>query len=306
MSEIACEHVTKRYADVTAVDDVSLNVEAGEIFGLIGPNGAGKTTLIEMMESLRRPDSGRITVHGLDPTREPGPLREEIGLQLQATSVQPNMKVKEAVLLFARLYRHPIAEPLALLEVLSLRDKADSQFRKLSGGQKQRVAIALALVNDPKVVFFDEISTGLDPQARRGMWDLVRDIRGRGKTVFLTTHYMEEAEALCDRVAIIDHGRIIALDAPANLVRSMKADFKIRFSVSGGDGKPADLGRLPAVSRAERSGGEFVHYTADDAATLQALIRLADDRGFRVSDIRTESPNLDDVFLTLTGRGIRE
>ncbi len=309
MSEIACEHVTKRYADVTAVDDVSLNVEAGEIFGLIGPNGAGKTTLIEMMESLRRPDSGRITVHGLDPTREPGPLREEIGLQLQATSVQPNMKVKEAVLLFARLYRHPIAEPLALLEVLSLRDKADSQFRKLSGGQKQRVAIALALVNDPKVVFFDEISTGLDPQARRGMWDLVRDIRGRGKTVFLTTHYMEEAEALCDRVAIIDHGRIIALDAPANLVKSLKADVKIRFSVSGGDrrpAEPADFASLLAVTRTERSGGEFVLYTADDAATLQALIRLAGDRDFRVNDIRTESPNLDDVFLTLTGKGIRE
>jgi len=229
---LKCEHVVKRYGDLVAVNDVSFEIAPGEIFGLVGPNGAGKTTLIEMIESLRKADSGSIRVLGLDPQAQSVELRERIGVQLQSTSIQPNLKVREALGLFASLYRKSLSHPEELLETLSLADKANSRFRKLSGGQKQRVAIALALVNDPEILFFDEITTGLDPQARRAMWNLLREFHGRGKTVFLTTHYMEEAEALCDRVAVIDHGRIIALDTPANLVRNLKAGTKVLFRVT--------------------------------------------------------------------------
>ncbi len=224
---IECEHVTKRYGDLVAVNDVSLCIEESEIFGLVGPNGAGKTTLIEMMESLRMQDSGSISVLGIDPTKDTDELHERIGVQLQTTSIQPNLKVREAIRLFASLYRKPLPNPEELLVTLSLQDKADTSFKKLSGGQKQRVAIALALVNDPAVLFFDEITTGLDPQARRKMWQLVKNIRNEGKTIFLTTHYMEEAEELCDRVGVIDHGKIIALDTPSNLMSSLSAESKV-------------------------------------------------------------------------------
>jgi ABC-2 type transport system ATP-binding protein len=185
---IDCQHVVKRYGDIAAVNDVSFSVAEGEIFGLVGPNGAGKTTLIEMIESLRTPDSGSIRVLELDPAKDADELQEQIGVQLQTTSIQPNITVREAIKLFASLYRQPLEDPEGLLKTLSLEDKANSRYRKLSGGQKQRVAIALALVNNPKVLFFDEITTGLDPQARRNLWQLVKDIRGQGKTIFLTTH----------------------------------------------------------------------------------------------------------------------
>jgi ABC-2 type transport system ATP-binding protein len=303
---LKCEHVVKRYGDLVAVNDVSLEIAAGEIFGLVGPNGAGKTTLIEMIESLRKPDEGLIRVLGLDPRVQSFELRERIGVQLQSTSIQPNLKVMEAIGLFASLYRKSLPHPQELLETLSLADKANSRFRKLSGGQKQRVAIALALVNDPEILFFDEITTGLDPQARRAMWDLLRGIRGRGKTVFLTTHYMEEAEALCDRVAVIDHGRIIALDTPANLVRNLGAGTKVLFRVTNRAATPAEFAGLPAVTRAEEKDGGFVLYTSDGNATLQELIRHADRAGLGLDGIRTETPNLDDVFLALTGREMRE
>jgi ABC-2 type transport system ATP-binding protein len=303
-ASVECEHVVKRYGDIVAVNDVSLRIEQGEILGLVGPNGAGKTTLIEMMEGLRTPDSGSIRVLGLDPVREADELHEKIGVQLQTTSIQP--KIKEAIRLFASLYRHPLDHPEALLKTLSLEDKADTRFSKLSGGQKQRVAIALALVNGPELLFFDEITTGLDPQARRSMWELVQAIRAQGKTVFLTTHYMEEAEELCDRVGVIDYGKVIALDAPRNLVSSLGAESKVFFQVVGQDMAAAEFGGLPAVRRAEKVADGFVLYTQDDNATLQELVRFADRRGFRLGNIRTEIPNLDDVFLTLTGREMRE
>jgi len=303
---VECEHVTKRYEDIVAVNDVSLSIEEREIFGLVGPNGAGKTTLIEMIESLRTPDSGSISVLGLDPAKEADELQEKIGVQLQATSIQPNIKVKEAVKLFASLYQQPLSHPEELLETLSLEDKADSRFRKLSGGQKQRVAIALALVNNPVVLFFDELTTGLDPQARRNMWGLVKDLRGQGKTIFLTTHYMEEAEELCDRVGVIDYGKIIALDTPKNLVSSLGAESKVLFKVEDKDVAATEFEGIAAVSRVERVEDGFILYTRDGDVTLQELVRLADKQGFRLSDIRTESPSLDDVFLTLTGRELRE
>ena len=204
----------KTYGSTVAVDDVSFEVRDGEIFGLIGPNGAGKTTTMECVEGLRRPDRGTISVLGLDPVRDVYQLQERIGVQLQQAQLQKRIKVWEAVDLWASLYRRSRVDGERLLEQLGLADKRNAWFMTLSGGQKQRLFIALALINDPEVVFLDELTTGLDPQARRAIWELVRGIRARGKTVFLTTHLMEEAERLCDRVAIIDHGRIIDIDTP--------------------------------------------------------------------------------------------
>ena len=211
--------IRKTYGRTVAVDDVSFDVQPGEIFGLIGPNGAGKTTTMECVEGLRAPDRGAISVLGLDPVRDVYALQERIGVQLQEAQLQKRIKVREAVGLWASLYRTPV-DGDRLLEQLGLSDKRNAWFMTLSGGQKQRLFIALALINDPELVFLDELTTGLDPQARRAIWDLVRGIRQRGKTVFLTTHLMEEAERLCDRVAIIDHGRIVDIGTPAELVQA--------------------------------------------------------------------------------------
>src|SRR4026209_895402 len=210
--------IRKTYGRTVAVDEVSFDVQPGEIFGLIGPNGAGKTTTMECVEGLRTPDRGDISVLGLDPFRDVYALQDRIGVQLQAAQLQKRIKVWEAVDLWASIYRHPVNGDV-LLEQLGLTDKRNAWFMTLSGGQKQRLFIALALINDPEVVFLDELTTGLDPQACRAIWDLVRGIRSRGKTVFLTTHLMEEAERLCDRVAIIDHGRIVDIDTPEGLLR---------------------------------------------------------------------------------------
>src|ERR1700684_10409 len=210
--------IRKTYGRTVAVDEVSFEVNDGEIFGLIGPNGAGKTTTMECIEGIRKPDRGRISVLGLDPFRQVYKLQERIGVQLQQAQLQKRIKVWEAVDLWSALYRKKSIDGERLLEQLGLVDKRDAWFMNLSGGQKQRLFIALALINDPQVVFLDELTTGLDPQARRAIWDLVRGIRERGKTVFLTTHLMEEAERLCDRVSIIEHGRIIDIDSPDRLV----------------------------------------------------------------------------------------
>lgn len=303
---IECRETTKRYGDLTAVDHVSFHVEEGEIFGLVGPNGAGKTTLIEILEGLRIPDDGSIDVLGINPSRSPNRLQERIGVQLQTTSIQPKLKVREALSLFASFYERRYPNPNSLLEMLAVQDKANTQFRKLSGGQKQRVAIALALVNDPAILFFDEISTGLDPQARRAMWDLMQSIRAQGRTTFLTTHYMEEAEALCDRVAVIDHGRIIALGPPRELIRRFAPETIIAFRVEDGAPTNSELEALSGVIGAEASGERFSLRTRDDSTTIQELVRLADAGGFRLHDIKTTAPTLDDVFLLLTGREMRE
>src|SRR6185436_17973269 len=210
--------IRKTYGRTVAVDEVSFDVQPGEIFGLIGPNGAGKTTTMECVEGLRRPDRGVISVLGLDPKRDVYALQERIGVQLQEAQLQKRIKVREAVDLWSSLYRRTV-DGDRLIDQLGLSEKRNAWFMTLSGGQKQRLFIALALIHDPELVFLDELTTGLDPQARRAIWDLVRGMRQRGKTVFLTTHLMEEAERLCDRVAIIDHGRIIDIGAPADLVR---------------------------------------------------------------------------------------
>ena len=215
---IHVDAIRKTYGRTVAVDEISFEVEPGEIFGLIGPNGAGKTTTMECVEGLRTPDRGSISVLGLDPTRQAYALQQRIGVQLQEAQLQKRIKVREAIGFWASLYAKPLDSD-RLLDQLGLSDKRSAWFMTLSGGQKQRLFIALALINDPELVFLDELTTGLDPQARRATWDLVRGIRERGKTVFLTTHLMEEAERLCDRVAIIDHGRIIDIGAPDELVR---------------------------------------------------------------------------------------
>ena len=218
MPVVQVSHIRKTYGHSVAVDEVSFEVNEGEIFGLIGPNGAGKTTTLECVEGLRAPDRGTISVLGLDPRKDVYALQDRIGVQLQEAQLQKRIKVREAVGLWATLYRNPV-DGDKLLEQLGLSDKRNAWFMTLSGGQKQRLFIALALINDPELVFLDELTTGLDPQARRAIWELVRGIRARGKTVFLTTHLMEEAERLCDRVAIIDHGRIIDIGTPDALIR---------------------------------------------------------------------------------------
>lgn len=303
---VECQHVTKRYGNLCAVDEVNLNIEQGEVFGLVGPNGAGKTTLIEMMEGLRSPDSGSIKVLGLNPAQETEQLQEKIGVQLQTTSIQPNIKVKEAIKLFASLYQRSIANPGELLQSLYLEEKGDSRFKHLSGGQKQRVAIALALVNDPQVLFLDEVSTGLDPQARRNMWELIKGINQQGKTIFLTTHYMEEAEQLCDRVGIIDHGSLIALDTPANLIRKQGAESRVLFNVYEGEATIAELENIASANCVEQTDDGYILFSSDGDAAIMDLVRLADKKGFRLKDIRTEVSNLDDVFLTLTGKEYRK
>jgi ABC-2 type transport system ATP-binding protein len=296
--------VRKTYGSTVAVDEVSFEVNDGEIFGLIGPNGAGKTTTMECIEGLRTPDRGTISVLGLDPFRRVYKLQERIGVQLQQAQLQKRIKVWEAVDLWASLYRKKATDAEHLLEQLGLADKRDAWFMNLSGGQKQRLFIALALINDPEVVFLDELTTGLDPQSRRTIWDLVRGIRERGKTVFLTTHLMEEAERLCDRVAIIEHGRIIDIDRPERLVDRHCPE---RSVVLATDDPLAEerFRAIPGVEAVICSDLRFTIRGRGDDLMTEVIHCLSENR-IRVTDFRTILPNLEDVFLKLTGHSIRE
>jgi len=303
MPVIKVEHLRKVYGKVVAVNDISFEVQEGEIFGMVGPNGAGKTTTIECLESLRNPDTGKISVLGLNPRNNGYTLRERIGIQLQEATLYDRIRVWEALDLFTSFYHHSI-DWNSLLETLGMEDKRNSYINKLSGGQKQRLYIALALVNDPELIFLDELTTGLDPQARRMMWKLVQDIRNQGKTVFLTTHYMEEAEQLCNRVAIIDRGNIIALDNPESLIRSLGVDSRIIFSVK----EPFEidhLKKLKRVSRVECSNERVIVYGQGEKLVGEVVNMLTVD-GVHFHDLRTEQPTLDDVFLTLTGHETRD
>ena len=300
---IVVENLKKTYGDVVAVDGISFEVRQGEIFGMVGPNGAGKTTTIECIEGLRQPDGGSLSVLGLNPQRDGYALRARIGVQLQQAALPDRLKVWEAADLFASFYERP-ADPNALLSQLGLDDKRKAAFAKLSGGQKQRLFIALALVGDPEMVFLDELTTGLDPQARRAMWDLVRDIRDRGKTVFLTTHFMEEAERLCDRVAIMDGGRIVALDTPEKLIEKLGAEHRVVFTVENGFDAEG-FRALPGVTRVERIGERVVVYGQTDDLVVEVVTALSRG-GIRFRDLRTEQPSLEDVFLALTGKEMRE
>jgi ABC-2 type transport system ATP-binding protein len=296
--------IRKTYGQTVAVDDVSFEVDDGEIFGLIGPNGAGKTTTMECVEGVRTPDRGAISILGLDPFRDVYKLQERVGVQLQQAQLQKRIKVWEAVHLWASLYRKKAADGDRLLEQLGLSDKRNAWFMTLSGGQKQRLFIVLALINDPEVVFFDELTTGLDPQSRRTIWDLVRGIRERGKTVFLTTHLMEEAERLCDRVAIIEHGRIIDMDTPEKLVERHCPERSVVL-VTGDPSADEHFRAIPHVEAVTCRDFRFtIRGTGDDFVT--DVIQCLSGNGIKVTDFRTVLPNLEDVFLKLTGRSIRD
>jgi ABC-2 type transport system ATP-binding protein len=295
--------IRKTYGGTVALEDVSFTVEEGEIFGLIGPNGAGKTTTLECVEGLRTPDRGSIAVLGLDPFRQIRQLQNRIGVQLQAAQLQKRITVWEAVDLWASLYTTRL-NGHELLDQLGLSEKRNAWFMTLSGGQKQRLFIALALINDPELVFLDELTTGLDPQARRAIWELVRGIRERGKTVFLTTHLMEEAERLCDRVAILEHGRIVDVDTPAGLVRRHCPQRTI--VVTTADPRAEEhFRRVAGVREVRRSDGRLT-IAGEGEGLVSGVIQCLSASAIAVTDFQTISPTLEDVFLQLTGHSIRD
>ncbi len=295
--------IRKTYGATAAVSDVSFEVNEGEIFGLIGPNGAGKTTTMECVEGVRRPDRGTISILGLDPFRDVYQLQNRIGVQLQQAQLQKRIKVWEAVDLWASLYTKAV-DGDRLLEQLGLASKRSAWFMTLSGGQKQRLFIALALINDPEVVFLDELTTGLDPQSRRAIWELVRGIRDRGKTVFMTTHLMEEAERLCDRVAIIEHGKIIDIGSPEELVRRRCPTRTVLLATDNALAEER-LRRIPSVQIVTRQDSRFTIQGLGDDFVTEVIECLSENR-IRVTDFRTVLPSLEDVFLKLTGHSIRD
>ena len=300
---IEVRQLRKTYGRVTAVDEVSFDVEAGEIFGLIGPNGAGKTTTLECVEGLRTADGGEIRVLGLHPQRDLAALQPRVGVQLQEAHLQKRITVWEAIDLWASLY-HRHVDAAALLDQLGLSDKRRAWFMSLSGGQKQRLFIALALIHDPDIVFLDELTTGLDPQARRAIWDLVRHIRTRGKTVVLTTHLMEEAERLCDRVAIIDRGRVVDIGAPEALVRRHCPERVVAITTDD----PQAEGLLAAcagVQRVERRERALLAHGRDDELLDRVIACLA-LHGIHVTGVQSQSATLEDVFLRVTGHSLRD
>lgn len=310
MAVIDARNLVKRYGDLVAVAGVSFSVDSGEVFGMLGPNGAGKTTTLEMLEGLRAPDSGSATVLGSDVVRESRAIKARIGVQLQATALPPLTKVREAIDLFAALF--PTARPTdALLREFDLEEKAGTYATDLSGGQMQRLSIALALVNDPELVFLDEPTTGLDPQARLNIWDVIEGVRQRGKTVVLTTHNMEEAERLCARVAVIDHGSIVALDTPARLIAAHAPGTTIEFDAPHGVDADA-LAHIPSVDKVAVDGRVTVSTRAPERVLRDLLDpeahwlnRDEDGEQAGIRDLRVRQGTLEDVFIALTGRSLR-
>ncbi len=303
---IKCRELVKRYGDVTAVAGIDLDVRRGECFGMLGPNGAGKTTTIEILQGLREPDGGEVEVLGLTWDRHEGELRQRMGTQLQETKLPEKLKVEEVVRLFRSFYRRgrSVDEVLALV---ALEEKRTAWVGKLSGGQRQRLAVACALVCDPDLLFLDEPTTGLDPQSRRQLWGVIEEFRRRGGTVLLTTHYMEEAERLCDRVAVIDHGEIIALGSPRELIAALGAEHVVEFALEQGEAPPDDvLAALPGVEHVARENGT-THLTVSRVhQAIPALMRLLSERGASLSELTTHHASLEDVFLNLTGRHMRD
>jgi len=307
---IHCAGLVKRYGDVVAVAGLDLTVETGECFGLLGPNGAGKTTTIEILEGLTIPNAGAVEVLGMhwDDGARGRALRERLGIQLQDTQLGDKLTVAETVALFRSFYRrkHSVDEVLGLVQ---LEEKRGARIGTLSGGQKQRLAIACALVNRPELLFLDEPTTGLDPQSRRQLWEIIGTFRAAGHTVLLTTHYMEEAERLCDRVAIMDHGRVIALGTPRQLIASLGAGHVVEFALADGVDTAALLPELEALAgvRSVRPSPDRVSLTVNEVhRTLPALMALVERRGAELSMLVTHHATLDDVFLALTGRQLRD
>jgi ABC-2 type transport system ATP-binding protein len=295
---VSVQHLVKRYGRVVAVNDVSLSIGEGEIFGIIGPNGAGKTTTVECISGLRAPDSGSVTVYGLSPQKDRNRIREFVGVQLQESALPPRLRVGEAVRLFASFYPNPL-DPDQLLESLGIKQMANSPFKNLSGGQKQRLSIALALVGNPRLAILDELTTGLDPEARREIWNLIERMRDRGVTVILVTHFMDEAERLCDRLVLINHGAVVALDTP-EAIAAKAGGSRVRFIPS----QPVDeqtLRGIPGVKEIERKE-RYVTVTGTGDLAASLLNGLA-AIGIRVSDLEARTGNLEDAFIKLTKDG---
>ncbi len=296
--------LTKRYGDVEAVAGIDFEVAKGEIFGLLGPNGAGKTTTVEILEGLRQPDGGEVSVLGVDVTRHADQLKPRIGVSLQTAALYPKLTVTELIDLFRSFYPRSRSTE-ELIDALELGERRGARSEVLSGGQRQRLAVALSLVNDPELVFLDEPTTGLDPAARRSLWDIVRGFRAQGRSVLLTTHYMEEAEILCDRLAIMDHGRILEMGTVEELISKHYQERTVRFDRLEGLIQD-ELATLPAVTSVKEDSDEVLIYTRDPGKTIGALLDLADARGLEPQNLAIRRATLEDVFLDLTGRALRD
>jgi ABC-2 type transport system ATP-binding protein len=294
----------KRYGETHAVDGVSFEVRAGTVFGLLGPNGAGKTTTVEVLEGLRAPDEGEVSVLGIDAVHRPDDLKERIGVSLQTAALYPRLTVVEVLDLFRSFY--PRGRPSEeLIGLMDLGEKRTTRTADLSGGQRQRLSVALALVNDPELVFLDEPTTGMDPAARRALWDIILTLKGAGKTVLLTTHYLEEAEVLCDRVAIMDHGRILEEGTVDELVSRRFKERAVRFDTIEGLGDDR-LAAMPGVTSVKHEDGEVLVYTRDVASTIGAVLAAAEALGVEPANLGVRRATLEDVFLDLTGRALRD
>jgi ABC-2 type transport system ATP-binding protein len=303
---LTLRNLHKSYGDVRAVTALDLSVSAGECFGMLGPNGAGKTTTIEICEGLLDPDQGDVEVLGMRWTSHAGALREQLGIQLQETQLSEKLSVQETVRLFRSFFAagQSVDDVIALVQ---LEEKRNARVGTLSGGQKQRLAVALAIVGDPKLLFLDEPTTGLDPQSRRQLWELIGRFRAEGRTIVLTTHYMDEAERLCDRIAIVDHGRVIALDTPRALIASLGAEHVVGFTLDAGAAvDEATLRGLDGVTALRREGESFELTSRELRRTVPSLLAHLERSGLRLSELRTHSATLEDVFVSLTGRHLRD
>ena len=294
----------KRYAETRAVDGVSFEVRGGSVFGLLGPNGAGKTTTVEILEGLRAPDAGEVSILGLDAVHHADALKARVGVSLQTAALYPKLTVAELLDLFRSFYGHGRATN-ELIDLMDLGEKRTTRTAALSGGQRQRLSVALALVNDPELVFLDEPTTGMDPAARRALWDIILTLKGDGRTVLLTTHYLEEAEILCDRVAIMDHGQILEEGTVEELVGNHFQERAVRFETIAGL-TDERLAAMPGASTVKHEGGEVIVYTRDVAGTIGAVLAASETLGVEPANLGVRRPTLEDVFLDLTGRALRD
>ncbi|MGE6488658.1 ABC transporter ATP-binding protein [Paenisporosarcina sp. NPDC076898] len=301
---IEIKNLVKKYGSFSAVNGIGFSVNKGEIFGLLGPNGAGKSTTLEMMVGLRKPDAGSAIIGGFDIAKDLLKVKEVIGIQLQSTTLFELLTVEEILKLYASFYQKNVSIP-ELIEDMVLTEKTKSRIKTLSGGQKQRLAIALALVHDPWILFLDEPTTGLDPQARRTLWDIVLKLKEKGKTTVLTTHYMDEAQVLCDRIAIMDQGNLIALDTPAGLIKDLESDSAVEFQYEG-HLQTQELDSLNGVKQVGKHKDTYVLYTDNLQESLINLIQYTTEKQIQLTNLQTRTSTLEDVFIHMTGRSLRE